>query len=448
MTDGAPLRRPNRTLALWIAAFVGLQGLFAALDRFKVLERFHDRFVMIPSIEDATRLRYVIDRTYHAAVGELEDAVATTLTAAYVTIGLGFLARFIARARVRAGERDPLDPVRAWAAAHPRWTRGVAGALLGAWTLEPFRVGSLWKEPRPPLDLALVTLTALLVNVAAASVLYLVGRAAGRALLAPTMEPKVPRASAAKDDLTFDAVAVTQETRAAVGAMVVANVAMAVWVATLSTHALFHDHHVYGVLAAFLAVTAGGALFFRRASTIAIGVDGVRVQGTSRARFFPYLELDAARVNGPDLELVKRDRVVLRFQLHGEDAMRRDVVLARIRAAIDQVKEGRDAVAAQMVSAASAVELARAAGGGADYRGPALTRDQLWALVEGPQGESEARRVAAEALARGSDGADRARLRVAATRCAAPELRLALTELAEDDGERPAERAAAGRARV
>jgi hypothetical protein len=448
MTDSAPLRRPRRTLTVWLAAFAGLQGTFEALDRFKLLERFHDRFVQIPSIEEATRLHYVIDRTYHAFVGEVQVALATTLAAAYVAVGLGFLARFIARARVHAGQGDPLDPIRVWTAAHASWTRGIAAVILGAWALEPFRDGALWRESRPPVDLAVVTVTALLVNVAAASVLYLVARAAGRVLLAPTIEAKPSRASVAKDDVTFDAVAVTQETRLAVAAMAVGNVAMAAWVATLSTHALFHERSVYGVLAAFVAVAIGGAIFFRRASTIAVGVDGVRVEGTSRVRFYPYVELDAARLNGPDIELVKGKRVVLRFQLHGEDALRRDGVLARIRTAIDHVKEGRDAVAAQMVSAASAEELARAAGGGADYRGPALTRDQLWALVEGPEGKTEARRVAADALARGSDEADRVRLRVAAEKCAAPELRMALRELADHDGAGPTEQIAARRARA
>ncbi len=134
-------------------------------------------------------------------------------------------------------------------------------------------------------------------------------------------------------------------------------------------------------------------------------------------------------------ELVRRDRVVLRLQLHSEDASKRSALLARIRAAIDRVKEGRDAISAQLVSSATAAELARAAGGGADYRGAALTRDQLWALVEGPEGDEQARRAAAEALAKTSGAEEKARLRVAADHCAAPAVRVALERLALQDVE-------------
>ena len=51
--------------------------------------------------------------------------------------------------------------------------------------------------------------------------------------------------------------------------------------------------------------------------------------------------------------------------------------------------------------------------------------------MEGPEIESSARRAAAEALARTSDVVDRARLRVAAEHCAAPEVRVAIGKLAE-----------------
>ena len=121
-----------------------------------------------------------------------------------------------------------------------------------------------------------------------------------------------------------------------------------------------------------------------------------------------------------------------------------------MREAIARVKEGRSALPAELVSTATADELARAAGGGANYRGAALTREQLWALVEGPEIEANARRAAAEALARTSDGADRARLRVAAGHCAAPEVRVAIERIADEepaDGERERElRAARGSA--
>src|SRR6202041_3264287 len=108
-------------------------------------------------------------------------------------------------------------------------------------------------------------------------------------------------------EITFDAVAVTTETRAAVAAMVALNLAALV-VAIWSDRAI-HDPRVLAGLVGYAAVALGGAALFRHASKVAVGVDGVFVKGTSRTRFYAYRDLDAARVDGGDLELVRRDRV-------------------------------------------------------------------------------------------------------------------------------------------
>ncbi len=101
------------------------------------------------------------------------------------------------------------------------------------------------------------------------------------------------------------------------------------------------------------------------------------------------------------------------------------------------------------MSSSSKDELARVASGGADYRAASLSREALWALIEGPAVDADARRAAAEALATTSDVAERARLRIAAEHCADPRVRVALAELAEalPDGEGAAAgaRAAASR---
>jgi hypothetical protein len=76
-------------------------------------------------------------------------------------------------------------------------------------------------------------------------------------------------------------------------------------------------------------------------------------------------------------------------------------------------------------------DLVRAAEGAADYRSPALARDQLWGMVEGVEYEAASRVAAATALARTAGSVDRARLRVAAERCAEPRLRVELLEVAE-----------------
>jgi hypothetical protein len=270
-----------------------------------------------------------------------------------------------------------------------------------------------------------------IVGVLVAAALTELTRAGLRAFVAPVVDDAEPRRSAvAKDDVAFDAVAVTGETRAAVIAMAILGIGA--FALALSEKA-FRDPHILAALAAYAAIALGGAAAFRGASKVAIGVDGVLVRGTSRTRFFAYRDLDAARVEAGDLELVRKDKVVLRLQLHGEDAPRRAAVLERIRAAIDLVKEGRGAASAQLVSAASHAELVRAAGGAADYRGAALTREQLWALVEGPEVAAAERTAAAAALAKSGDDGERARLRVAAEHCAAPEVRVALARLAEGD---------------
>jgi hypothetical protein len=118
----------------------------------------------------------------------------------------------------------------------------------------------------------------------------------------------------------------------------------------------------------------------------------------------------------------------LRLQLHGEDAARRDAVLARMNGAIAHAKQ-RDAT----TDCASREELARAVHGAGDYRAPAISREKLWAVVEGPTSAADVRCATAEALATSGDEDARARLRVAAAHCADPRVRVALQEIAEPD---------------
>jgi hypothetical protein len=433
---GPAKSKPGRALATALGGVVLAQVLLVIADGQHWLDRFHDRWVAMQSVEGASRVHYLVDRAFHATQGVAEVALGTALLSSFVLVVLGFVARILARASVRAGRPDPLDRVRQWTTAHPRRTRALFALVCGAWALSVARDRFVGDEGRPTLDFVLAGANALALSAAGGWFLsWLAGRA-GAALLAPTLEESAPRATTSgKSEISFDAVAVTTETRSAVYGMIGANLAMMAWLASLSTHALYHDSRVAWVVGAFAVSALGGAALFRRASKVAVGVDGVRVQGTSRTRFYAYRDLDAARLNRTDIELVRKDRVVLRLQLHGEDAARRGAVLDRIRSAIDRVKEGRAAVAAQMVSTAHAEDLASAAGGGANYRGAALTRDQIWALVEGPEIDSTARRSAAEALAKTSDEADRARLHVAAERCAAPEVRVAIERLAEEEVE-------------
>jgi hypothetical protein len=256
-----------------------------------------------------------------------------------------------------------------------------------------------------------------------------------RELLAPTTgATEAPaRFEIGADEIVFDAVAVTRQSVAIVAVFSTIMLAVPAFIWTRPILQLFTDTSIFYLVAAYITLGATGALGFRKASRVAVGVDGVHVRGTSRARFFAYRELDSARTRGADLELVRGGKVVLRLQLHGDDAARRDAVLERITANIARAREGQGANAARIVAASSDADLARAAEGAGDYRVATLTREQLWALVEGPEIETSARTAAAQALARSSDVAERARLRVAAERCAEPRARVALREIAEDD---------------
>ncbi len=414
--------------------------------------------VVVPFIVDTlygpivrfARPRFGDDSAFADAIGHVWRAFLVTSTRTWfegVWIGtiawtLGFLVRMVARARVRAGAGDFLESTRAWAKRRPFELRSItslAGLAMSAMIWKTF-AGYSWGGLPAAWLIGLAALDGLAIAAWA--------QVSARALLAPiTAESSKTHFEIGADEIVFDAVAVTVETKGAVAALAALTVTV---IALLGSHVLDHLHLFHGgmptpIILGYSGIAAGAALVFRLASRVAVGVDGVHVRGTSRAKFYAYRDLDEARANGSDLELVRRGKVVLRLQLHGEDAARRDAVLARITEHIARVKEGRGATAAQMVASSSKEALARVAHGGADYRMAAMTREQLWALVEGPEIEASARKAAATALAMSSDTGERTRLRVAAEHCAEPHVRIALEEIARGEGdaaEAPLRRAA------
>jgi len=448
---GEPLSKSRRRLSLFVKlgalGGVNLGLLLAGTPLRRIFERAHEWWWSgYEGWPSGGAVHRVIDLVGHGFAAYLMVGFFTVFATSVALVPLALLGRTLARARVRAGGTDAFEPARRWVATHPGRVRLLSVVPATLWAL---LVG--WDQSTPWAD-AGEQLGALasfgIVGVLAAAGLTSLTRAGIRSLVAPILEDEPPlRVDLPKDEISFDAVAVTGETRAAVALM--AALSVGAFVLALSSEHAFRDPQIVGALVAYALAALGGAALFRNGSKVAVGVDGVLVRGTSRTRFFPYRELDAARVEGSDLELVRKDRVVLRLQLHGEDASKRTAVLARIREAIDVVKEGRSAASAHLVSAASPAELARAAGGGADYRAAALTREQLWALIEGPESAEDARRAAAEAIAKTSSPDEKARLRVAAEHCAAPTMRVALERLAaeaafEDEG--PTALAAARRA--
>lgn len=358
-------------------------------------------------------------------VGVFQDSFSAALVLATVAAPLALLARILARGRVREGKRDPLDRPRAWLAQHPWVTRALV-ALPGVAMALRFAAHALDWSSLSSLPYALIPLVGLT---------WIASRGL-RAFIAPTMDEDATRAAehVADDEIVFSAVAVTRETIATVGLFVLMP-----FIAVGSMVLLFPrggDGAFVSVMMAYIAVAAGGTALFQRASRIAVGLDGVLVHGTSRTRFFAYRDLDSARLRGPNLELCKGTRVVLRLQLHGEDAARRDAILARITDKIAHAAARRGGAAEGFVGAASAEQITRAVAGAVDFRQPMLSRDALWAIVEGPTVDVEGRSAAATALVKTIDAGERARLRVAASLCAEPRMRIALEKLGaglEDD---------------
>ena len=367
-------------------------------------------------------LRGVAESFFLGLANYLAPSYALALAAATFFAPLAVLARFLARARLRAGLADPLEGARGWVAEHPTRTRALLALPALAWAAF---VASFFHGAA----LELIPWVAVPGSIAAVGH-FVLARAGLRGLLAPTGAgvARVPL-EVAGDAVTFDAVAVTLETRAAVAGMAALPVVL---LSVLGSHAITSDAGALGAVTAYVAASIGGVLLFRRASRIAVGLDGVLVTGSSRTRYYAYRDLDEARVRGANLELLRGGRTVVCLQLHGQDAQRRDAVLARVRESIRRADEGKRDTTAHYVVSASDAALGRVADGAGDYREAAISREQLWTVVEGPSLDGAARRAAARALVRSGHPDERARLRVAAERCAEPLVRVALEQLVTD----------------
>lgn len=363
----------------------------------------------------------------------LWSSYGATVVATLTAIPVVALMRVGARARLRAGHADPLESARGFVTKHPRWA-ALATALPGlAWTA---RLAHLWwsadaAHPIAPWEAGLAAFAvpagmALLANV-------LLAHKGLRALLAPTLTEDSAEDETA-EGFTFEAVAVTRETVAAVAALVVVSVAMVALVTKRPT-----GPPTFGLIAAYTALAAGAAAAFQRASRVSIGLDGVFVGGSSRRRFFAYRDIDDVRAWSGDLELVVRGRVALRLQLHGKDGSRTHALLARLREELERARAQREDPATAFVASADASAIARAAGGASSYRTTAPSRDKLWEMFESPAIAAESRQAVGEALLHGLANDERARFRVAADRCADPAVRVRLQELIDEREELPNE---------
>ena len=203
---------------------------------------------------------------------------------------------------------------------------------------------------------------------------------------------------------------------------------------------------------AFVGLVLGVARCMR--SAIFVGADGVLLRNwRRRQRFIPFSDIvKITPIDQCDVKIQRSDGPDIRLQLglSGDTSIfgSRDTGLD-VGAFVRSVEEGRlrcaptSAVttATMLARAGRSIEdwrraLRGAREQGTSYRLPAIPVEQLWRIIEAPSSAAEARAAAAVALSQELDDAGRARLRVAAERCAAPRLRVALETVAERGDDR------------
>jgi hypothetical protein len=441
-------RRLARAIPSRLAALVALVGLWWATDA--VLDR-QPLHLLLHALWPSSWLREgwydVVRNTVYCADHIL--ALARHGAMADLTLGTAavLIGRMLARSRVRAGLPDPLEGARAWVDGHANATRRVltvpgrlwAAAVVGLVAIDVARwdpygnYASLDAALRRAVFLShasvLGLVTCLILPIAFA--IDAVSWRGLRALLSPVPRHDGEVGVPSDRRVAFDAVAITPETRAALFAMAALQVAAVIAVASVKLSGGIALATLLGTSAAALC-----ALFaFRRASRVSVGVDGIFITGSSRSRFFSYRDVDGVRACGAEVQLLDGERVVLRLQLHGEDATQKDVVVARIAEAVRTAKEQATAAAGALVAAAPEERLLRLAAGGEGYRIASVSSAQLWAIVEGPEHEATTRAAAARAVLASGRVEENARVRAAARRVAQPEARHLLRELVGEDGE-------------
>ncbi len=371
-----------------------------------------------------------VNRTLGEAAGDVAFGLGlgaigmygAALLAATFAVPLGLVARAFARRRLRAQDVDAFAKVRAHLDSKPRTLRRLsAGAAVGVAALAPFVVGDHLGRWTPSFAIGFAAALML----AGAGVAAL-ARSLVRRVVAPFDAAERGPVGADADGMFFSAVAVTREARAVVAVFALASLAMLAFLIA----APLNPTELAAPVAAYVTAASAAALAFRRMSRIALGVDGLLVSGTSRTRFYAYKDLDEVSVSAfGDVVLKKDERVVLRLQIHGDDAPRTTAIVSRIQASISHAAAAADDGAQRLAERSPAV-LAQAARGDGNYRSPGATRDALWEIVESGASNASARAAAARALAQKPSARDRQRLRIAAEQCVDPSARAELLRIA------------------
>jgi hypothetical protein len=193
------------------------------------------------------------------------------------------------------------------------------------------------------------------------------------------------------------------------------------------------------------AAVAAAARAFRPKS-LTIGADGIVVQRFGRDRFIRFADIASVTADGKSLltiTLTANERIRVRADDGAAAAISKRVAEVRAQVGDAPVAEARREVLARggRTLAAWREALARLVQDASAYRAAAMSEDDLAALMTSPNAEPEHRIGAALALAAGGD-APKERVRVAASDCASPRMRVALERIADGhDDERAVEEA-------
>lgn len=404
----------------------GLGGLVAAYalgiaaNVFGLERILYDAIVGAPTYDEAY---WAAVKLFSGVWGTLSAGYKGTLTLATVAMPVAAIVRFVWRVRVRAQELDSSEKPRAFTKNHPTLVAALAALPPLLWTY--FSATVLERTSN------LYAFDDLLVGFAAPAFVifgtqYLLVRTGWRAMTAPLFAGDLDRTA---EGFTFQAVAVTARTRAMVAAVGVLSLAMLGLVYSLKVSTMMHNPVFIGTLLGYLALTVGTAAFFVQASRISVGLDGVYISGTARARFVPYRDIDSVKLEENDLDLMNGSERVLRLQLHGDDALRREALAGRIRVAIEQAATQRGDTTVAFVDNANVGAIERAAAGASNYREVTPSREKLWEMLDSPALDAKGRSAAATALAKECSTEEYERLKVMAENTADPAVRSHLRSL-------------------
>ena len=175
-------------------------------------------------------------------------------------------------------------------------------------------------------------------------------------------------------------------------------------------------------------------LYVLTRTRLEVGADGVRVEGPLVHRFLRHADLRDARARAGKLILRPKEGAPLSIHVGGGAwSVARRILAARSLLSLEDPDMTAKALLSRGTRQAEEwVERLHALTSTSDYRSQALEPSRLWRIVEDPRGEETARAGAVFALAPSLDPEERARLRVTASACAAPELRALLETVADE----------------